>query len=211
LTQTPRPLEPGAGAERAPRRLGGPRFSSPPVVWLVRALLLAVAAFLALGGLAHIAQRLLPEEIHYKDVLPMSLLARAVATGTDPLLPLPALAERFASHLPPPAFKHPTPHPPTLGLLLLLSMLVSARWTASRTASPGAAAAPTDAHTSLERPPCTSLRNRERAQARGRPPSTGSRTCAPHPHAVHGRVLSSDIGPGRSPAALPRSALLRLP
>ena len=86
--------------------------------WARRALAaLAVAAGLA--ALPRLHESLLPPHVVRKDFLQEYLLARAVAEGMDPYLPIAALAERYAGVSWGTAFSHPTPHPPPLGLLLL--------------------------------------------------------------------------------------------
>jgi hypothetical protein len=62
---------------------------------------------------------LLPEYLSRKDFLQEYTLARAIADGIDPYLPTDVLAERYLGGLPQTLLPHPTPHPPTLGILLL--------------------------------------------------------------------------------------------
>jgi hypothetical protein len=57
--------------------------------------------------------------IYDKDFGQEYLLARAIREGVDPYLPIEVLAERFVQATGYLAKVHPTPHPPTVGLLAL--------------------------------------------------------------------------------------------
>src|SRR5258708_5177171 len=57
--------------------------------------------------------------IYDKDFGQEYLLARAIRAGVDPYLPIEVLAERFVQVTGYLAKVHPTPHPPTVGLLAL--------------------------------------------------------------------------------------------
>jgi hypothetical protein len=86
------------------------------------------AAILAIvAGLAHLRipiGALLPENVYGRDILQGYTLARAIQDGINPYLATEVLAARYVDQVLSTAFAHPTPHPPTLGLLLLpLSLL----------------------------------------------------------------------------------------
>jgi hypothetical protein len=85
-----------------------------------RLVLVTVAVVQALWSLGEAIRWLVTSKIYHKDFLAIYVLTRALAEGVDPFLPLDALARRFLEQLPVPVFPHPTPHPPTLGLLALL-------------------------------------------------------------------------------------------
>jgi len=84
-----------------------------------RGTIAALGIALGLGSLQHPLRSLLPEYVYRKDFLQEYLLARAVADGTHPYLPIWVLAERYLGALPNAVFYHPTPHPPTVGVLFL--------------------------------------------------------------------------------------------
>ncbi len=88
-------------------------------VRLVRWILAVLAIVLALAQLRAAVRTLLPQRIYDKDFLQGYILARATLDRADPYLPTDVLAERYVGAGANPAFTHPTPHPPTLGLLLL--------------------------------------------------------------------------------------------
>lgn len=73
-----------------------------------------------------------PEWLYRKDFLQEYVLVRAIAAGEHLYLPLPVLAERYAGPLPFEIWSHPTPHPPSLGLLFLplawVDYATAARW-----------------------------------------------------------------------------------
>lgn len=62
----------------------------------------------------------------FRDFVQEYVLVRAIAAGENPYLPLPLLVERYAHGLRMPSsiLHHPTPHPPTAGLLFLPLSLV---------------------------------------------------------------------------------------
>jgi hypothetical protein len=88
---------------------------------LLASLVLMVIAIGALNGLTNIVRSQQGEDIYRtKDILQEWLLAKAIVTGTDPYLPTQELAERFlAVTVLVQNGSHPTPHPPTAGLLFL--------------------------------------------------------------------------------------------
>ena len=81
-------------------------------------LLLALGVVLGLRNIAWVAAALTTDEVYHKDFLAVYVLIRAVTSGADPLTPIDDLAYRYIGSLPFADFPHPTPHPPTLGLLL---------------------------------------------------------------------------------------------
>lgn len=84
-------------------------------------LLLVVIGIAVLYGLycAFTAIQWLSSPLVYnKDILQGYLMALAIPDGVNPFMPVLSLAERYLGDLPVSMFDHPTPHPPTLGLLL---------------------------------------------------------------------------------------------
>jgi hypothetical protein len=79
--------------------------------------LLAVA--LGLAQLKAPIQVLQPDVISRKDLIQEYAMARAIVDRLDPYLPTNILADRYLDGLPNEAWPHPTPHPPTLGLLFV--------------------------------------------------------------------------------------------
>jgi hypothetical protein len=57
--------------------------------------------------------------LYTKDFIQEYLLARAIANRVDPYQSIQTLADRYLGALPVPVFDHPTPHPPTAGLLTM--------------------------------------------------------------------------------------------
>ncbi|MBI4491279.1 MAG: DUF2029 domain-containing protein [Chloroflexi bacterium] len=100
---------------------------------LLRLAVVVVGVGLGLASLAQTLVYLQPPYVYIRDFLQEYLLARAIADGTDPYLPVQALAERYvsdlalASELPVAVFPHPTPHPPTVGILFLPAALLDHR------------------------------------------------------------------------------------
>ena len=88
-------------------------------------MLVAMVA-LAIGTLSLVfsAGSLVEPQVYSKDFGQEYLLARAIRDGVDPYLPVRELAERYAAPIGFMDKTHPTPHPPSLGILLLpLSVL----------------------------------------------------------------------------------------
>jgi hypothetical protein len=85
----------------------------------LRIALLTIVVVQALWTIAEVVRSAMPNQVYAKDYLAVYVLARAIAAGLDPLTPLSVLVERFVPGIPWTPFPHPTPHPPTLGLLAL--------------------------------------------------------------------------------------------
>ncbi|MHB1159210.1 MAG: glycosyltransferase family 87 protein [Chloroflexota bacterium] len=103
-----------------PRHALGDLILSPSrAARLLRRAAVAAALLIGLAMLKVPIESLLAPTVYRKDFLQEYLLARAIAEGVDPYLPIPELATRFLGPLPVPLFPHPTPHPPTAGLLFL--------------------------------------------------------------------------------------------
>jgi hypothetical protein len=79
----------------------------------------AVACLLGVQALYLCWLSLSSPYVYGRDFLQEYLLARAVADGNDPYLPVRVLAEHYLGEMSVPVFFHPSPHPPTVGLLLL--------------------------------------------------------------------------------------------
>jgi hypothetical protein len=90
----------------------------------------ALAFLLGLAELRIPIASLSAPYIYGKDFLQEYIMARALAEGVDPYLPIPFLAGRFLGPLPVALFPHPTPHPPTVGLLLLPLASLDYPWAA---------------------------------------------------------------------------------
>ena len=86
---------------------------------LLRYGLAILAIVLALVRLTATVRSLVPPLVYRKDFLQEYTLARAIADGSDPYVPTEVLVARYVGTIPNPTFAHPTPHPPTLGILLL--------------------------------------------------------------------------------------------
>ncbi len=87
---------------------------------LLRRVAVALVFLLGVAELKVPVQSLVVPYVYLKDFLQEWLLARAFVEGVDPYLPIPELADRFLGPLPVHLiFPHPTPHPPTAGLLFL--------------------------------------------------------------------------------------------
>jgi hypothetical protein len=77
------------------------------------------ALLLGLSVVLRITITLQPPDVYGKDFLQEYVLARALVQGEDPYVDLDVLAERLLGQTPSRLSGHPTPHPPTLGALLL--------------------------------------------------------------------------------------------
>ena len=86
---------------------------------VLRLVAAALAVALGLAALIPCLFSVVAPTVYTKDFLQEYLLARAIADGTDPYLPVQALADHYLGALPYPVFDHPTPHPPPAGLLFL--------------------------------------------------------------------------------------------
>jgi len=64
---------------------------------------------------------LLSDQVYSQDFIQDYLLVKAIINGDNPYLPINQLAEMYFGGLPPTAypFDHPTPHPASIGILLL--------------------------------------------------------------------------------------------
>ncbi|MCC6177069.1 MAG: DUF2029 domain-containing protein [Chloroflexi bacterium] len=84
---------------------------------------LVVAVLFSNGtlSLASNISLLLSERVYSQDFIQDYLLILAIVDGVNPYMPIRQLAERYLGGLPPTAypFDHPTPHPASMGLLLL--------------------------------------------------------------------------------------------
>jgi len=95
-------------------------FLNPDSLKQKRIRTLVLGSALAFGLLAVVTQQCWIWKTDYeKDFLAVYVLARAVAHGDDISTPVNDLARHYGLALPKPAFPHPTPHPPTLGFLLM--------------------------------------------------------------------------------------------
>ena len=75
---------------------------------------------LVLGGLSLLTQhRWVLTTDFEKDFLAVYVLAQTLAHGYDISLPVNDLARKYEINLNKPAFVHPSPHPPTMGFLLM--------------------------------------------------------------------------------------------
>ena len=102
----------------APRHVLGDLIWSPSAAArMARLAVVSVAFLLGFVALKFPVESLMVPQLYRKDFLQEYLLVRAIAEGTNPYLPIPVLAGRFLGPLPVPLFPHPTPHPPTVGLL----------------------------------------------------------------------------------------------
>ncbi len=106
-------------------------YSQSTAARLFRWAALALAIALCLKSLSLGLQSLLPEYVYRKDFMQEYTLARAIAEGVDPYLPTETLAARYVGALPGVVFSHPTPHPPTAGILVLPFALLRYRAAAS--------------------------------------------------------------------------------
>ncbi|MDA8219581.1 MAG: glycosyltransferase family 87 protein [Dehalococcoidales bacterium] len=70
---------------------------------------------------------LFPPYVYLKDFIQEYLLARALLSGVDPYLQLPALTTLFLGPLPNLVFPHPSPHPPPVAVLCLPFALLDYR------------------------------------------------------------------------------------
>ncbi len=82
---------------------------------------LLVLLFVASGGwvLGGILGLFWSPELYRRDFTQDYLWVRAAADGINPYQPVATLAARYLGDIPIAVFPHPTPHPPTMGLLLL--------------------------------------------------------------------------------------------
>ncbi len=93
-------------------------------IWVVRCSLIVLAAGLAvlwgMMGLIDSLRWLLQPLVYKKDFINIYLLGKAFAASGDPYSPMNALAARFiGSTRGVRIFAHPTPHPPTMGLIAM--------------------------------------------------------------------------------------------
>ncbi|HVC32280.1 MAG TPA: glycosyltransferase family 87 protein [Chloroflexota bacterium] len=98
--------------------------SQSPVARTARLLIVSLAMVLGLASLSLSPQSLSPPAVYRIDFVQDYVMARAIADGTNPYLPTGDLVERYLGINPGSHFPHPTPHPPTAGLLLLPLTLV---------------------------------------------------------------------------------------
>ena len=83
--------------------------------------MVALAILCGLSGLAIPLLSLLPEHIYCKDLVQEYLIARALLSGENPYEPIQLLVDRHIGDVGVATFglDHPTPHPPTVGLLFI--------------------------------------------------------------------------------------------
>jgi hypothetical protein len=93
--------------------------SSPNLIFSpgFKRLLLIIAILSGAIGVKRIVESFLPPEIYKKDFIQEYLMAKAILNGVNPYLPLPELANIWMSYAGYDRLKHPTPHPPVVGLL----------------------------------------------------------------------------------------------
>lgn len=103
----------------APHLVGRLLCSSAARARWARRLLLLLGAVLGVLALRGPLATLAPGVVEQKDFLQEYFLARAVAEGTTPYAPMTELAARYLGTVPSFVWPHPTPHPPTAGVLLL--------------------------------------------------------------------------------------------
>jgi hypothetical protein len=78
-----------------------------------------VAAIAGLFTLKAPLMQLFPPNVYARDLIQPYLLARAIRDGVDPYLSVQVLADRYFGVLPFRLFPHPTPHPPTVGIVFV--------------------------------------------------------------------------------------------
>lgn len=98
--------------------LGDPSSISPLARWLL-VCIVAAGVFAGLVSLVEAGRSLLPPGLDHKDFVQEYLLARAIADGVDPYLPISTLASRYLGYVPSTVFPHPSPHPIPAGLLAI--------------------------------------------------------------------------------------------
>lgn len=91
-----------------------------------------LAGLISFGTLITVSD---PQLTYQKAFLQDYVVARAIADGADPYVSIQGLAQHYIGPVPPAVFDHPTPHPPTMGVMFLpLSQLdytlVSKAWLA---------------------------------------------------------------------------------
>lgn len=79
-------------------------------------LLLILGLLNGVLGVRQIVSSLAAPAVYQKDFLSPYLMAKAISHGVNPYLPLHELASVWLSHANYERFKHPTPHPPLVGL-----------------------------------------------------------------------------------------------
>jgi hypothetical protein len=85
---------------------------------------LTVVSLLILNGLFSLITNLavlVSDEVYAKDFIQEYLLIKAIIHGHNPYLPINQLSQAYLGDLPPTAFPfdHPTPHPASIGIVLL--------------------------------------------------------------------------------------------
>jgi hypothetical protein len=110
------------------RKLKKDRFLEQ-IAWVGKRLILVVGTSLillllvvgSLGQVQSIARSLGGDELYSrKDIIQDWLLAKAILTGGNPYLPIQDLAQQYLGPIPTVQDgAHPTPHPPTAGLILI--------------------------------------------------------------------------------------------
>jgi hypothetical protein len=118
-TGAPGPLS--AVAQR-PHVLADWTASPSAIARLGRLVIVGAGVALGLVGFRACLATMAPPYAYTKDFLQEYVIAGAVANGADPYVPIQELAARYVSGWDPggqvgAAFAHPTPHPPTIGLL----------------------------------------------------------------------------------------------
>ncbi|RJP33723.1 MAG: DUF2029 domain-containing protein [Candidatus Omnitrophota bacterium] len=86
---------------------------------ILRGIVVFVLAGIGLFVTASQIQRVQEKQDYRKDFLAIYTLTNAVAHGADPTLPIDDLARMYVDEFEGAAFPHPTPHPPTMGVLFL--------------------------------------------------------------------------------------------
>jgi alpha-1,2-mannosyltransferase len=99
--------------------LGRLRYSQSPGARWLRRVVAVLAIALGLLNLKVPLGVLQPEYVYTKDFLQEYTMSRAMVDRIDPYLPTDVLAARYSDHVPKTTLSHPTPHPPTLGILVL--------------------------------------------------------------------------------------------
>ena len=104
-----------------PRRHVAARFlfGCTPSARKVRTLAVVLTIALGIVSLKLPLESLLPQYAFRKDFVQEYVLARAVAERADPYVPIARLVAEYLGVVPEAVFPHPTPHPPTVGLLFL--------------------------------------------------------------------------------------------
>jgi hypothetical protein len=99
-------------------------FSNNFILRIFRIVIMALLTFVSFFWMLLSTLSLTGDSIYKKDFLQVYVLSRAIAEGTNPYLDMPILVSRYVGIIST-IFPHPTPYPPSVGIIFLPLSLFS--------------------------------------------------------------------------------------